>query len=267
MPGRAGGCRGGAPHAARSQRGGCLRCPGLHSPQLNPPPHPCRATSGWPPSRATLTARAACSPLPPTPLKRCGWRGGREGGREGGRAGRQGKTERPRLLRPRRPAVPRAASACAAVPWHPIPQGTTNPEVPSFCGYFGWTECPARSACVWCVAACRPLPAAGAAGFGDAAGGAHPARPPCRPLTLLLPPPSSLPAATLTSSASSASTGAARRRRSEAPPARRQGGAAQAPPALPHLCPVPPCDLLPRRPRASPSPLHPGITACMRGGG
>lgn len=30
----------------------------------------------------------------------------------------------------------------------PLPQGTTNPEVPSFCGYFGWTECPVHSTCV-----------------------------------------------------------------------------------------------------------------------
>ncbi len=32
-------------------------------------------------------------------------------------------------------------------PLCPPLQGTTNPEVPSFCGYFGWTECPVHSTC------------------------------------------------------------------------------------------------------------------------
>ncbi|KAI7836852.1 hypothetical protein COHA_009305 [Chlorella ohadii] len=30
---------------------------------------------------------------------------------------------------------------------YPTKKGTTNPEVPSFCGYFGWTECPVHSTC------------------------------------------------------------------------------------------------------------------------
>jgi hypothetical protein len=31
---------------------------------------------------------------------------------------------------------------------YPLKKGATNPEVPTFCGFFGWTECPVRSACV-----------------------------------------------------------------------------------------------------------------------
>ena len=30
----------------------------------------------------------------------------------------------------------------------PLKKGSTNPEVPELCGYFGWSECPARSSCV-----------------------------------------------------------------------------------------------------------------------
>lgn len=32
---------------------------------------------------------------------------------------------------------------------YPTKKGSTNPEVASFCGWWGWTECPARSSCVW----------------------------------------------------------------------------------------------------------------------
>ena len=31
---------------------------------------------------------------------------------------------------------------------YPLKKDSTNPAVPSFCGYFGWTECPASSQCV-----------------------------------------------------------------------------------------------------------------------
>lgn len=30
---------------------------------------------------------------------------------------------------------------------YPLKKDATNPEVPTFCGYFGWTECPANSSC------------------------------------------------------------------------------------------------------------------------
>ncbi|KAL4444550.1 hypothetical protein ABPG77_002367 [Micractinium sp. CCAP 211/92] len=43
---------------------------------------------------------------------------------------------------------PRGTCGVLTTASYPIKKSATNPEVPSFCGWFGWTECPVRSACV-----------------------------------------------------------------------------------------------------------------------
>lgn len=42
-----------------------------------------------------------------------------------------------------------ASGACGVLKAasYPTKKGSTNPEVPSFCGWWGFTECPANSAC------------------------------------------------------------------------------------------------------------------------
>lgn len=42
---------------------------------------------------------------------------------------------------------PRGACGVLTTASFPLKKGSTNPEVPSFCGWFGWTECPAHSSC------------------------------------------------------------------------------------------------------------------------
>lgn len=42
---------------------------------------------------------------------------------------------------------PRGACGVLTKASYPTKKDSTNPEVPSFCGYFGWTECPVHSSC------------------------------------------------------------------------------------------------------------------------
>ena len=42
---------------------------------------------------------------------------------------------------------PTGACGVLSVASYPVKKDSTNPEVASFCGYFGWTQCPARSSC------------------------------------------------------------------------------------------------------------------------
>lgn len=42
---------------------------------------------------------------------------------------------------------PRGTCGVLTTASYPIKKGNTNPEVPSFCGWLGWTECPTRSTC------------------------------------------------------------------------------------------------------------------------